>query len=331
MALKWVARLALVCGSLFLAAHVGWWIFEGSPPAPVVPPAGEVIPGKAPFAFAVVGDTHCRTTVLEQVEHDAEQSGILFVVHLGDLITHRQHYENEWVLHELAENDFRLPFCPVPGNHDCPVGAPDAPNRYTAYCQSFGPRQYWFACDNALFIAFDDSTRAAQPADLEWLDQTLARLRPQYKACFVYMHVPLGHSGTAAHPDLKGRNGAGELARILDKWNVTAVFSGHIHSYIEDRIGSVPRYVSGGGGGPLEGPGDRHHYLLCHVAADGRLTVEKRDAPEVTAHEYLESQIYAWSAREAMLGTGTFLVLAGSAITFWRLRRARRRARAKSA
>jgi 3',5'-cyclic AMP phosphodiesterase CpdA len=257
--------------------------------------------------------------VLDQIVRQAKQEGTLFVVHTGDLITGRDAHEYEWVLHELAENGLKLPFCPVPGNHDCSSGAPGAKDPYTLYARAFGPRQYWFACDNALFVALDDSTRSVQPADLEWLDGTLSRLRPQYNACFVFMHIPLGHSGPSEHPKLS--EGAHELAEVLKKWHVTAVFSGHIHRYIEDTIGGVPRYISGGGGGPLEVPGESHHYLLCRVGTDGRLTVEKKDVAGDNDVEYSEGLLYMAGGRNHLLSLSALLVAVGLVLTYWGNRR----------
>jgi len=312
MRLLRTGRYVLLSGLVLLIAHVGWLIAERGTPHPILPPAGEVIAGKAPLTFAVVGDTHCHTAVLDQMAEQAKQEGTMFVVHVGDLTDHGDARGYEWVLHELAESASKLPFCPVPGNHDCADKTPNAKERYAMYSNAFGPREYWFACDNALFVALDDSTRSVQPADVEWLDETLGRLRAQYKACFVFMHVPLGHAPTPTRPGPKDRGDL--LAEILNKWNVTAVFCGHIHTYIQDTIGNVPRYISGGGGGRLEVPGESHHYLLCRVGTDGRLTVEKKNVAASDA-DWLERGMWwaCWGnktlvAAAALVGLGVMLM-----------------------
>ena len=58
------------------------------------------------------------------------------------------------------------------------------------YCDAFGPRRYWFAYANALFVGFDNAVGEPSQQDVRWLDQTLHRLRSKYSACFVLMHVP---------------------------------------------------------------------------------------------------------------------------------------------
>ncbi len=59
------------------------------------------------------------------------------------------------------------------------------------------------------------------------------------------------------------------LYAVLEKYKITAVFSGHLHGYRRYQIGETLHFVTGGGGARLQYPGSRHHYLEVEVRDDG--------------------------------------------------------------
>ena len=274
------ASVLLALGAIRVQAAL-----EGPPP--VLPPAGEVLQGEAPFRFAMIGDSRGNTCVFEAILERIAADDVSFVLHGGDIVQSYSRAQFQWVLHELAEEELGVPMCFVPGNHDIDDGADEA-RRYRFYTASFGPRRYWFSYADSLFVAFDNATERCTEEDLAWLDRTLGRLRDDYKSCFVFMHLPPRDPRPGHNHALQPDTGADELIQLLAEHDVTAVLASHIHSYAEDEVAGIPVFITGGGGAELEEPDDRHHYLLCTVGDDGALSVEKVDVSDQPNTDYPE-------------------------------------------
>ena len=281
--------LALICltlAALLASAHVAWTVVHSDTPPAVLPPAGEALQGGTPLRFAVVGDSRGNNTVFEEVMAGAQKEGAQFIIHTGDIVGEGSERQYEWILDELQEMALKVPFCAVPGNHDLAAGPG---NRRIFYERAFGPRQYWFSCANALFVAFDDSAGRCPPEDLQWLDRTLTRLRPQYAQCFVYLHIPPHDPRDRPEGEHALSEDAGNaLMEVLKKHSITAIFAGHIHAYLEDKVDGIPVYITGGAGAERVEPIGPHHYLVCTVNEQGALEVRKVDVPDVNNTDYAE-------------------------------------------
>jgi len=283
--LKRESALCLLAAALLVSAHLVWHVSAADLSPPILPPAGEAIPGEAPIHFAVMGDSQGNQTVFERVLGRVKAEDVHLVLHLGDIMHHCTSRDLEWILHELDEENLDVPFCVVPGNHDIDKeGHGGSP--WDLYNAAFGPRRYWFTCGNVLFVALDDSTESCTAEDVDWIDRTLATQGGSCNARVVFMHVPPRDprpgKGHALH------EGGEELMAVLARHDVTVVFAGHIHSYLEDRIADIPVYITGGAGADLQEPSDRYHYLLCTVRGDGSFTVEKEEVEGVADTDYLE-------------------------------------------
>ena len=314
--------LSLGAGVALVALHAVWYLLAAGMSAAVLPPAGEVLAGQAPYSFAVIGDSRGNTAVFERVLAGVRADGADLILHGGDLVRWYTRYDFEWVLHELHEEGLTVPFCAVPGNHDIDEEATDEAVRYRHYSRAFGPRQYWFSYANALFVAFDDAAEAASPADIEWLDRTLGMYRDRYPLCFVFFHVPLRDPRHAGGHALQA--GAEGLGAVLSKHRVNAVFASHVHGYLEDTVNGIPCYITGGGGAELDDPEAGYHYLICSVALDGSFQVKKRNVEAVPDEDYLEYIFRVRFPADVSLFLGTGLALTGIALSLGR--RARRRA-----
>jgi Icc-related predicted phosphoesterase len=313
--------LCLAIAALALGCVVGWTAFFGDIPPSISPPAGAVLGGEAPFRFAVISDTRGNTAVFEDAMEGIKREKPAVILHAGDIAERYTAEQFEWVLHEVDEMGLTVPFCPVPGNHDVEKEAADPDVRYKLYRRAFGPRHYWFACANALFVAYDDSYERCTPDDLAWLDTTLAQHRDQYAACFVSMHVPPLDSRPGGMHCLP-RKDADALFDVLTKHRVTAVFAGHLHGHAEYDFHGIPVYITGGAG-ESKAPEEYHHYLVCSVAADGSCQVERRDIPHRPNDDYPEYAVRTKFARHTLTAIALALVLAAG-LPFGRLWRGTR-------
>ncbi len=305
-------RRALYCFSAALVlfgSHFIWLVITDEFPPSMLPPAGEVMEGVVPFRFAVVGDSRGNQAVFEEILARIRADDVSLILHTGDIVRRCSPRQFEWVLHELGEQNITVPFCAVPGNHDVNWEAEDARMRYRLYGRAFGPRRYWFAYANALFMALDTSTKCCSTQDLDWLDQTLARFRNQFEACFVYMHVPPRDPRPGRSCGLK--EGAEDLIRVLNKHSVTAVFASHIHSCLEDKVAGVPVFITGGAGAERDEPILPYHYLLCTVGPGGSFTVQRKDVDDRINTDYPEYVFRVKFPNKAVVLGGVGLLFAG--------------------
>lgn len=319
--MKVYQRLAMACltlAALLSIAHIVWTAVHNDMAPAMLPPAGEAIQASAPYTFAVMGDNRVNTSVFESILTGAQRDGARFIIHTGDLVGRGTKNQFEWLLGELQEVNLSVPFCAVPGNHDLTMG----PNRRLVYERAFGPRQYWFSYGDALFVAFDDSDGKCSPEDLQWLDSTLARLRPQYGLCFVFTHIPPRDPRPNGAHDLS-EDAANALMAVLTKHTVTALFAGHIHTYLEDTVDGIPVYISGGAGATRDEPIVPYHYLLCTVNGKGSYQVRKVDVPDVTNTDYAEYVYWVKYPVEKSLAVSVLFLLAGMAFVWRSFRPAR--------
>jgi 3',5'-cyclic AMP phosphodiesterase CpdA len=254
-----------------------------------------------------VGDSRGNDAVFEEILARMKQDGVSLVIHTGDIVKHCSERQYEWILHELSEAGLTVPFCAVPGNHDV---MDVAANGDLLYARAFGPRRYWFCYGDTLFVGLGNYDRILEPDDLDWLDGTLSRSRAGRKDCFVFTHMPPRDPRPGANHALAESAGE-DMMKVLKKHAVTALFAGHIHSYLEDEMDGIPIYITGGGGAGRVEPAVAYHYLLCTVEADGKLGVRRADVPDVVNSDYPE---YAFSVKfpiAAGLVGASVLLLAG--------------------
>jgi predicted phosphodiesterase len=194
-------------------------------------------------AFAVMGDTQKFKTGSKSDLHRATDrisaSGVDFTLALGDFCSGKNCSKklNNW---KSAASPIFPNIYPVHGNHDA-VGAEkwrsvfnppaNGPNGYFGWTYSFD-------FENSHFVVLDTSRSRWHTVNSDqrsWLEQDLAANAKENT--FVFFHEPafpvskkIGDSLDANPSD---RNA---LWKILDDFNVTAVFSGHEHLFARKKI-----------------------------------------------------------------------------------------------
>lgn len=264
---------------------------EQSPPAFVTTPPEE----PQPVVFLVYGDTQKNHDRHRLVAERMSGEEAAFAVHLGDLV--ESPVSGDWRgFFEAGASLFRaMGFYSVWGNHE----RNDA-SAYDLFARPPGGgkegEQWWqLRWGEVLLVGLDSNLPFLKFTGLrdqtEWVAKALAQ---QARFKFVFFHHPLFSSDTYYYP---GDEGLAKLWHpIFLKHGVTAVFSGHSHTYEHLVRDGLHYFVSGGGGGPLYTLSPRRvegsvfgvesvlHYLRVEVSAQGvRVSMipvawEERDA-----------------------------------------------------
>jgi 3',5'-cyclic AMP phosphodiesterase CpdA len=216
------------------------------------PPVGKDVP----FSFAVFGDSRNGIEQHRRVIERVAQEVPDFLVGTGDMVD-EGYREDEWQQFFDVENQLLRDnvYFPALGNHDrqgrgrtadayrayfsVPDNGGDETGRYYAF--TYGPARFLVLDSNAYSFALTDQTA--------WLERELiaARQDPAMHHIFVVMHHPpysiALHGGAR---DLRER-----WTPLFEKYQVTAVFSGHDHVYERAEAGGVYYFVTGGAGAPL--------------------------------------------------------------------------------
>ncbi len=240
------------------------------------------------FVFDVYGDTrtymqrHMRVVRAMIADHPR------FVVHTGDLVE-TGGVEKLWddrffpAISPLAKD---APYLTVLGNHE-----QNSPLYYESFALPVGggkAKKEWWSVDYGVvhLVGLDTNILtlphgfALNREQLNWLKNDLAAARTRgERFIFVFFHHPLFSSDIEYAP---GNTGLRQLWHpIFKKYGVTAVFSGHCHSYerlVEDGVNYI---VTGGGGAPLGGfadppiPGSVKRARLLHYM---RVTISGDEA-----------------------------------------------------
>ena len=220
-------------------------------------------PGRAPFRFAVVGDTGSGGAGQLAVRDQLAKLDPEFVLHVGD-IAYEDSRHSEVVRRyfvPFADLLASRPFYVAWGNHDVrrdggerlrklfrfPESTEEGQERYYAF--SWGDVRVW-----CLDEAMDFSAGSVQHA---WLRADLAASKAKYR--IVFAHYPVYSSAAYAKEfsGLRKRIGA-EILPLLEEHDVDLYLNGHVHNYertvpIRDgkRVGpgeGVVHVTTGGGG-----------------------------------------------------------------------------------
>jgi predicted phosphodiesterase len=217
------------------------------------PPNGKDVP----FSFLVVGDSRYGDFVDQhrRVTERMEQEVPDFVLGTGDMVDEGFRLD-QWQRFFDVENRFFRDnvYFPALGNHDR-QGQGRTADSYRAYFSvpengGDSERYYAFTYASSRVIVLDSNAYSFALTDqTAWLERELvaARQDPATHHIFVVMHhPPFSISLHGGARDLRER-----WTPLFEKYQVSAVFSGHDHVYERAESGGIRYFVSGGGGAPL--------------------------------------------------------------------------------
>jgi predicted phosphodiesterase len=233
--------------------------------AALVRPAAQTITLGHPdsLKFAVIGDngngTPEQSEIGAQMAAHREKFPFEFVLMMGDNIYGGQR-PNDFVM--KFERPYQallsagVKFYAAIGNHD----DPNADRAYAAFNMN-GNRYYTYTKKTVRFVVAD--TNFFDPAQVEWMDNTLKDAREQWK--IVYFHHPLYSNGDRHGSNIELRV---RIEPLLVKYGVDVVLSGHDHIYERLKPQKGITYFVAGSGGMLRKGGITPSSLTAAGFAD---------------------------------------------------------------
>ena len=267
------------------------------------------------FTFVVMGDNKNSVStfgnIIEAINEDNE---VKFVVNTGDMVFDGSPVKYNFLLKQIRK--LRKPFLTVPGNHDV------EDHGVENYLRIFGPLYYSFHVGPAYFIVLDNSNeKRIDPYQMEWLREELMKSQ-NYRYRFVFMHVPIFDPRVRKQPghSMRDVKNAKEVVSILKEYNVTMVFTGHIHGYFEGRWDGVPFIISGGGGAELMGLDPDHyfyHYIKVHVSESGvEYEVVKLKSPDFNVVDRVGAFIWLYTFSLIVINYWVIMLILGLFVLF---------------
>jgi len=215
------------------------------------PPDGKDVP----FTFVVYGDSRNGVEQHRRVVDRVSQEVPDFVLGTGDMVD-EGFRADQW--QQFFDVESRLlrdnVYFPALGNHDR-QGRGRTADTYRAYFsvpENGGDteRYYAFTYASARVLVLDSNAYSFALTDqTAWLERELiaARQDPNLRHIFVVMHhPPFSISLHGGNIDLRDR-----WTPLFEKYQVSAVFSGHDHVYERAEHNGIRYFVSGGAGAPL--------------------------------------------------------------------------------
>lgn len=193
----------------------------------------------------------------------------------------------------------KYPMWPTVGNHE-EAGGDDGIENFTNF---FGMKKvmYSFEYGNAKFIALPWPKVSEDPEKLKWLEKELKSAKNKH--IFVYRHRPHYTLGSKSYKDVEGKDT--KTTELYDKYNVTAVFSGHDHIYYRTKRNNTNYIISAGAGASIYSL-KREKDTVAHDVYYGKLKKEhitkgvapyKFHASDGSETEIKESMFYVLSVK----------------------------------
>jgi hypothetical protein len=256
------------------------------------------------FTFALFGDNKGNYSFFEPLLHDiAQDKEIAFAIDVGDLVSDGKRGQYRRFLKQVQGN-LAIPFVTAIGNHDLTNGSSNN------YQDIFGPTYYAFQVGQCYFIVLDAITRSGfDKAERQWLEDELHKAKAS-KARFVFMHMPPFDPRGTYPPERDWK----DLIDLLRSYNVTHLFTSHIHGYFSGVWEDVPYTITGGAGARLQGSDPEHffhHYVKVHVSNGKVETTVRPINAENVMKSFLGLMKYFLLEGGLLAGAGISLLMLG--------------------
>ncbi|HEX3013227.1 MAG TPA: metallophosphoesterase [Methanobacterium sp.] len=224
------------------------------------------------FSFAVYGDSANSDGRFDQLIQNLNGKNVFFSVDNGDLTTSGT--SRQFGRFTIDAKQLKAPVLTNIGNHDLYQDINES-----VYTKMFGNPYYSFTEKNSYFIVLDDAKSDVNNTQMGWLKNELKKSQ-NYKYRFVFMHIPLydpRYNSTGQGLSLGNSTTAKTLNGLFDQYNITMVFTSHIHGYFKGVWGKTPFITTGGAGSPLSKPpvgvnnteNYFYNYVLVNVTDNG--------------------------------------------------------------
>jgi len=219
------------------------------------------------FSFAVFGDNKESVKTFGGMIDRLNKSNIAFAFDDGDLVLDGDIEQYRFFLKQADK--LNKPLLTAIGNHETYL------NGRGNYFDLFGPFNYSFVIGRSYFIVCDNADeRGLGGFQMEWLRGELEK-SSAYQNRFVFMHVPLYDPRAdkqGLEHGLKDPVQAKAINDLLDRYDVTMLFTSHIHGYFKGTWGKTPYIITGGAGAELVGTDAAnyfYHYIDVSVSDSG--------------------------------------------------------------
>ncbi len=230
--------------------------------------------GKYQFTYAVITDTHlneneeeCNSPFdvnrranrrLRYVIDDLNKRDLAMVLHLGDVVHPVPsmgilYAESAARFHEQMSS-LKHPLHIIPGNHDVgdkyiPWGPAGTVNDefLAAWTEHFGDHYFEVKHNDVVFIGINaqliGSGLKMEQEQKSWLESTLKKSKNQ--RIYIFTHYPpfLADKDESEHYDNLSNKGRKWLLDLIEKYNIEALFAGHVHHFWYNQVGDCQCYL----------------------------------------------------------------------------------------
>ena len=262
----------IIIASALLLLRIFYLEYIGSIRYNFMAPVGKIMEKDIKsFSFIAASDTGENSGPLEAIIEDAKKSDIKFMVYAGDFVSYSTTDNFGYMVQKISKKLSGLPFYAIPGNHDViNEGNVD----YSSYNKFFAQPYYWFSYGDTLFIALDSATSAFSDEQLEWLNMTLTEIRPMYKNCIIYCHVPpspLNHYRKRIIEEKSNK----KFAKTIEGRNINLIISGHLHDFQKGGFNKIPLIILPSSGQKIYSDIKKFGYAMVNITSEG-ITVEEK-------------------------------------------------------
>lgn len=288
---RWAVLIGilLMFGALLMVAMRSFAVenFENAQHKSFMAPAAKMMaPETKEFVFAAVSDTGARNEPVEEIMNQIRKSKAKFVLYVGDLVRYRNPSHFKWMAEEIDEKLGRVPLYAVPGNHE--ILSRDGKIDRSLYNELFGQGYYWFSYGEVLFIGLDSSTSMYDDEQMEWLEDTLEKIRPQFKFCVIFSHVPPVNVKIPNDHRLYDES-RDKFASVIRNKGVDLLIAGHVHFFSESKFAGVPLVTLPSSGQPIRSEIKKFGYVQFKFTAHGISKITPVYVESGDDVEYLES------------------------------------------